>query len=385
MTSPTQQLLSPPTIAALVDRSLGAPVTAHAPNSTGGGFAAVWRADLGRRPVGRGQGRPARRRAAAAVRGADAAGGGGVPAPGRGRGARGAGAPAAALQPGRRRRRRRVARHDVPARRAAAPAARRVAGLRRRAGPPGPRLRRSRPCTGSPATGTATAATARTGRPGVRRSRPWSRACWTTRSPGASTWPATPERIRAALRRHGDLLDQVAAAGAAALRPVGRQPGRCPVDGTGTGPAVRPGRRRAVPVRRPVAGLRLAGALPADRGRARPSRSSPGTPNGPGQPIVLDEPAVLRLGLYRMHLDLLMAVEMPSRGMTTPADQCPPRPPRRAPRRGTRPPRGVTRDQEPSLVECVTSEGTFPPAGRISCDAAQSTLPTTNDQGVELR
>lgn len=38
-------------------------------------------------------------------------------------------------------------------------------------------------------------------------------------------------------------------------------------------------------------------------------------------PLVLNDSAVIRLGLYRMHLYVLMLVEMPSRGMTTPDDE----------------------------------------------------------------
>ena len=128
-----------------------------------------------------------------------------------------------------------------------------------------------------------------------------------------------PARVRAALHRHGELLDLV------------RRPALLHFDLWDGNLLVSVGAD---------GGARLAGLVDGERylfgdplldlvspvilRRIEDEPDHPflaGYAEAAGEPIVLDEPAVLRVALYRMHLYLLMSVEMPSRGMTTPADQ----------------------------------------------------------------
>jgi aminoglycoside phosphotransferase (APT) family kinase protein len=317
MTSPTQQVLGPPTIAALVDRSLGVPVTASA-ELAGGGFAAVWRADLGDGrsvvvkvgprgdvPLLRYEWQMLRAEAEYLRLVED-------------------GAPAV----------------PVPRLLHYSPGGDVVDGewivTTFRPGASLPRLLAESPdFDDAPVRrdlGTAVAAVHRiTGdRYGYSGDRPhgstWREAFTAmveSLLDDGVAWgvelAASPERIRAALRRHEDLLDQVARP---ALLHFDLWDGNLlvSVDGAGSG--------------------RLSGLVDGERylfGDPLLDFVSPvifrrieDVPDHPflagyaeraGAPVVLDEPAALRLGLYRMHLDLLMAVEMPSRGMTTPADR----------------------------------------------------------------
>jgi aminoglycoside phosphotransferase (APT) family kinase protein len=138
----------------------------------------------------------------------------------------------------------------------------------------------------------------------------------------AAAWRVTlaspPARVRAALERHGGLLDQV------------RRPALLHFD-------LWDGN---VLVSVEDGGARLAGLVDGERylfgdplldfvsplilRRIEDEPDHPflaGYGEAAGEAVVLDEPAVRRLALYRMHLYLLMSAEMPSRGMTTSADR----------------------------------------------------------------
>ncbi|MEV4120047.1 aminoglycoside phosphotransferase family protein [Micromonospora sp. NPDC049645] len=125
--------------------------------------------------------------------------------------------------------------------------------------------------------------------------------------------PVTPDRLRALVRRHADVLDEV------------RRPALLHFD-------CWDGNVLAAPD--PDGRLRLCGLVDGERflyGDPLLDLVSPllfrrveDEPEHPllrgyraaGGPLVLDASARRRLGLYRLHLYLLMTVEMPSRGMT---------------------------------------------------------------------
>ena len=316
MTSPTQQSLTPPTIAELVRRSLGAAVTGCA-ELTGGGFAAVWRAELGdgRAVVVKVGPRP--------------------DVPLLGYEAQMLRAEAEYL---------RLVAHGAPA----VPVPRLLhyspggdvvdaewLVTTHLPGVPLPRLREESPeIDDRPVRrdlGAAIAAVHRvTGdRYGYTGDRPHG-ASWRAAFSAmveslladAVAWgvdlASQPERVRAALRRHGDLLDLI-------VRPALLHFDLW--DGN------------LIVAREPAGTARLAGLVDGERylygdplldlvspALLRRIEDEPDHPfltgyaEAAGAPIVLDEPAVLRIALYRMHLGLVMAVEMPSRGMTTPAD-----------------------------------------------------------------
>ena len=128
------------------------------------------------------------------------------------------------------------------------------------------------------------------------------------------TLPAPPERFRALVARHGDLLDQV------------RRPALLHFD-------CWDGNVLTVP---DAAGTyRMCGLVDGERflygdpmldlvspllfRRAEDEPAHPflrGYADATGTPLIFDDGARRRLALYRMHLHLLMTVEMPSRGIT---------------------------------------------------------------------
>ena len=113
--------------------------------------------------------------------------------------------------------------------------------------------------------------------------------------------------------RHRGALAEVERACAGALRPVGRQRARR-ARTRRRAAAHGSGGRGAVPVRGPAGGLRL--PRPARTHRAGTGASVPGrVPRGRGEAAEFTGAQLRRLSLYRMHLYLLMCVEMPSRGM----------------------------------------------------------------------
>jgi aminoglycoside phosphotransferase (APT) family kinase protein len=128
-----------------------------------------------------------------------------------------------------------------------------------------------------------------------------------------------PARVRAALHRHGDLLDLV------------RRPALLHFDLWDGNLLVSVGAEGVARLAGLVDGERylfgdplLDLVSPVIGRRIEDEPDHPflaGYAEAAGQAIVLDEPAVLRVALYRMHLYLLMSAEMPSRGMTTSADQ----------------------------------------------------------------
>lgn len=133
----------------------------------------------------------------------------------------------------------------------------------------------------------------------------------------AETWqvelPAAPARIRELVDRHGDVLDLVT------------RPALVHFDGWDGNVLAAPDTG---------GGLRLTGLVDGERyllgdplvDFVTPAlyRRIEDEPHHPfldgyaraGAPVALDGPARRRLALYRLHLYLLMAVEMPSRGMT---------------------------------------------------------------------
>ncbi|WP_229705635.1 fructosamine kinase family protein [Micromonospora sonchi] len=145
------------------------------------------------------------------------------------------------------------------------------------------------------------------------------------------TLPTPSQRIRALVARHADLLDQV------------RRPALLHFDGwdgnvlaaTGrSGPAAAPdGDVPAAPD--DTGAYRMCGLVDGERflygdplldlvspllfRRAEDEPEHPflrGYADTTGMPLVFDDGARRRLALYRMHLHLLMTVEMPSRGIT---------------------------------------------------------------------
>ncbi|MCO1660713.1 phosphotransferase family protein [Pseudonocardia humida] len=126
--------------------------------------------------------------------------------------------------------------------------------------------------------------------------------------------PAAPARIRGLVDRHGDVLDLVT------------RPALVHFDGWDGNVLAAPDAD---------GGLRLTGLVDGERylrgdplmdfvspalySRIEDEPRHPfleGYARGAGGPVALDAPARRRLALYRLHLYLLMAVEMPSRGMT---------------------------------------------------------------------
>jgi hypothetical protein len=125
--------------------------------------------------------------------------------------------------------------------------------------------------------------------------------------------PAAPARIRELVDRHGDVLDLVT------------RPALVHFDGWDGNVLAAPDAG---------GGLRLTGLVDGERylrgdplvdfvspallGRIEDEPHHPfleGYARGAGAPVVLDAPARRRLALHRLHLYLLMAVEMPSRAM----------------------------------------------------------------------
>lgn len=317
MASPTQQQLDAPVIKALVAASLGADAT-RCVELTGGGFAAVWRADLadGRSVVVKVGPRPEvpLLRYEAGMIAAEAeylalvrAGAAAVPVP-------------------------RVLHYsaggDV------------VAGewlvTTFLPGTPLPRLRAEAPeVDDAPVRrdlGAAIAAVHRIvgGRFGYSGDRPHA-ATWReaftamveSTVADAAAWgvrlASPPARVRAALDRHAALLDLVTRPALLhfdlwdgnVLASVGPD-GRARLTGLVDGERYLYGD--------PLLDLVSAALL-------RRIEDEPGHPflegyaNSAAQPMVLDEPAVRRMALYRMHMYLLLAAEMPSRGMVTSADK----------------------------------------------------------------
>ncbi|WP_410808918.1 phosphotransferase family protein [Micromonospora sp. 067-2] len=126
--------------------------------------------------------------------------------------------------------------------------------------------------------------------------------------------PVTPDRLRALVGRHADALDEV------------RRPALLHVDCwdgnvlAALDPEGRPRLTGLVDGERFLYGDPLLDLVsPLLYGRIEDEPEHPllrGYRTAAVEPLVLDGPARRRLGLYRLHLYLLMTVEMPSRGMT---------------------------------------------------------------------
>jgi aminoglycoside phosphotransferase (APT) family kinase protein len=127
-----------------------------------------------------------------------------------------------------------------------------------------------------------------------------------------------PSRVRAALRRHGDLLDLVRRP---ALLHFDLWDGNVLASFDGHGA---PHLTGLVDGERYLFGDPLLDLVsPVILRRIEDEPDHPflaGYAETAGRSVVLDEAAIYRIALYRMHMHLLLAAEMPSRGMTTPAD-----------------------------------------------------------------
>ncbi|PZF99911.1 phosphotransferase family protein [Micromonospora endophytica] len=128
------------------------------------------------------------------------------------------------------------------------------------------------------------------------------------------TLPAPPQRFRALVARHADLLDEI------------RRPALLHFDGWDGNVLAAPDGTGAYRMCGLVDGERflygdplldLVSPLLFRRAEEEPEHPFlRGYADAVGTPLVFDEGVRRRLALYRMHLHLLMTVEMPSRGIT---------------------------------------------------------------------